>query len=87
MSNPNLKAGPGRPKGLPNKTTIAAKEAIQSAFDGIGGVKAFTDWAKDSKNQGEFYKLFAKLLPVQLMGSLEIKLPVIVELPPKKSRE
>lgn len=27
------KPGPGRPKGMPNKTTTAAKEAFALAFD------------------------------------------------------
>ncbi len=80
--NPN-----GKAKGTLSKTTVAVKEAFQLAFDGIGGVPALITWATDEKNQGEFYKLFAKLLPVQLAGSLEIKTPVIVELPAKKARE
>lgn len=37
MPNPNLKAGPGRPKGLPNKTTQEAREAIGKFVDGNAG--------------------------------------------------
>lgn len=33
MSNPNLGPGPGRPKGLPNKATKAAREAIALFVD------------------------------------------------------
>lgn len=33
MSNPNLGPGPGRPKGLPNKATSAAREAIALFVD------------------------------------------------------
>lgn len=59
------KAGPGRPKGSVNKTTANAKEAIEAAFEGIGGIPALTAWAND--NQGDFYKMiFPKLIPVQL---------------------
>ena len=69
MGNPNpkpfAKAGPGRPKGLANKTTTNAKQAIELAFDGIGGVPALTQWANE--NQGDFYRMiFPKLIPVQL---------------------
>jgi len=32
--NPNLKAGPGRPAGLPNKATANAREAIGRLIDG-----------------------------------------------------
>jgi hypothetical protein len=32
--------GKGRKKGVPNKTTVACKEALQLAFQGIGGVSA-----------------------------------------------
>ncbi len=55
----------GRTKGTLNKTTVIAKEAIEMAFNGIGGPAAFTAWA--SENQGDFYRMiFPKLLPVQL---------------------
>ncbi len=77
----------GRQKGTPNKSSVACKEALQLAFDGIGGVPALVAWATNEKNRGEFYKLFSKLLPVQLAGTLEITLPAIVELPAKKARE
>ena len=33
MPNPNLKAGPGRPKGLPNRATQEAKEFAASILD------------------------------------------------------
>lgn len=33
-------AGMGRKKGSLNKTTVACKEALQLAFQGIGGVSA-----------------------------------------------
>lgn len=56
----------GSRKGKPNKTTAAAREAFQLAFDGAGGVDGLTSWAKD--NQGEFYKLYARLIPTELTG-------------------
>ena len=81
------KLAKGRVTGSHNKVTTQAKEAIQMAFEGIGGVPALIAWAKDEKNQGAFYSLFSKLLPVQMSGTLEITTPAIVELPPKKPRE
>lgn len=57
------KPGPGRPKGMPNKLTKAAKEAFGLAFDKVGGVKALTEWAKE--NRTEFYKLYARLIPTE----------------------
>jgi hypothetical protein len=56
----------GRAKGTPNKTTSAAKEALSLAFQGVGGVEALTEWATD--NQTEFYKLWAKLVPLEVSG-------------------
>jgi hypothetical protein len=55
--------GPGRPKGTLNKLTLAAKEALEYAFDAIGGQDALAAWAKE--NPTEFFKLFAKLIPAR----------------------
>jgi hypothetical protein len=60
-------AGKGRPKGVPNKSTAAAKEAFQLAFQGIGGVKRLAEWAEE--NPGEFFKLYARLIPVEQQHS------------------
>jgi hypothetical protein len=57
-------AGKGRQKGSVNKTTKEAKEAIELAFSGLGGVDALIAWAKG--NQDAFYgSVWPKLLPVQ----------------------
>jgi hypothetical protein len=56
-------AGKGRVKGTPNRMTRAAKEAFGIAFDKLGGVKALATWAR--KNPGEFYKLYARLIPTE----------------------
>lgn len=74
--NPNLtNAGKGRPKGSLNKTTMAAKESIETAFERIGGVDALCDWAEKPANRGIFYStIYPKLLPLQLnhTGSIDI---------------
>ena len=62
--NPN-----GRPKGSKNKFTQSAKEAFQLAFDKLGGAVGLAKWAKD--NQGEFYKLYSKLIPIDVTSGGE----------------
>lgn len=60
--NPN-----GRPKGEPNKLTKSAREAFALAFEESGGYEQLTAWAKE--NQTEFYKLYARLIPVEHVGA------------------
>lgn len=64
------KAGPGRPKGVQNKTTQLAKDAIAAAAEGLGGTERLIAWAKSSeKNETVFWsQLYTKLLPLQLTG-------------------
>lgn len=63
------KLAKGRPKGSPNKTTVAAKEAIQAAFDGLGGVDALIEWATQEKNRGLFYSsIYPRILPHEVTG-------------------
>ena len=67
--------GPGRPKGVPNKMTMAAKEAIQFAFDGLGGADGLIKWAKKNDlNKRVFYgQIYPKLLPLDVKHSGEIQ--------------
>jgi hypothetical protein len=53
--------GPGRPKGSLNKSTKAVKEALEEAFDELGGVDSLVQWAR--RDPGEFYKCWVKMLP------------------------
>lgn len=66
-------AGKGRPKGVPNKTTTTAKEAIALAAQGLGGAERMIVWAKeDPLNERAFWSsIYPKLIPVQLAGTLE----------------
>lgn len=59
---PNGK-GRGRPAGSRNKVTVTAKEAIESAFVKLGGVKWLVQLGKDHPKS--FANLYAKLIPIQ----------------------
>lgn len=67
-------AGKGRPKGVPNKTTKSAREAMELAFQGLGGVPQLTAWAKD--NPTEFYKLWGRLIPTEMKHSGDPDQPI-----------
>lgn len=55
----------GRQKGVPNKLTIMAKEAIEAVFENMGGVDQLTTWAMD--NQRDFYcVIYPKIIPLQV---------------------
>lgn len=59
------RGGAGRPKGALGERTRIAKEAIEQAFENIGGVEALTRWARE--NEGDFFRvIFPKLIPVQM---------------------
>ena len=64
------RGGPGRPKGLPNKTTVTVKMAIELAASGLGGANRLQAWAQeDKKNEHAFWTLiYPKLLPLQVTG-------------------
>lgn len=65
----------GRPKGALNKTTVAVKDALAEAFAGIGGTQQLQAWAQE--NPTEFYKIWAKLLPIQIAGDADNPLQVV----------
>lgn len=63
-------AGKGRAKGVPNRTTMLAKEAIAVAGEMLGGADRLFAWCKeDPKNERVFWgTIYPKLLPLQLHG-------------------
>ena len=63
-------AGKGRPVGSVNKTTAAVKETLMAAFEGVGGLDALIEWGK--ANPTPFYQTWAKLLPQEIKGELEV---------------
>lgn len=71
------RVGAGGKKGVPRTKTKKAYEAIEAAFDAIGGVKALTQWARE--NQSDFYKvIYPKIIPVQLSGPDGDAIPVAI---------
>jgi hypothetical protein len=67
-------AGAGRKKGTPNKFTRTFKEAVMIAFQERGGVKQMKVWA--GKNETEFYRICARLIPTEISGPEGGALPV-----------
>lgn len=61
-------AGPGRPKGVPNKTNGAIKDMILQALSEAGGVDYLVDRANDPKTAAAFLGLVGKVLPMQVTG-------------------
>jgi hypothetical protein len=56
----------GRPKGVQNKVTATVKDNMLAVFNRIGGTASMAEWAKE--NRTEFYRLYSKLLPLQVTG-------------------
>lgn len=63
-------AGKGRPKGVPNKATILAKNAIAEVAEQLGGATRMVAWVnEDPKNEAIFWgTIYPKLLPLQVTG-------------------
>ena len=63
--------GAGRPKGVPNKLTKTIKDAIEAAFDQVGGPDYLARMAEEQPVA--FMSLLGKVLPTQLQhsGSIE----------------
>jgi hypothetical protein len=69
-SKPGERRG-GRKAGTLNKTTQAAKEAIELVFDDLGGADALRVWASSNPdNMKSFYvQIWPKVLPLQVNGA------------------
>lgn len=71
-SNPNRGAKPGerrggRAKGTPNKLTRTIKQAIEDAFDKVGGATYLAKMAQEQP--AAFMTLLGKVLPTQMEHS------------------
>lgn len=65
--------GPGRPKGVPNKTTQLAKNVISQAADNLGGIERLVEWAREHPaNERAFWTtIYPKVLPLQIKADIE----------------
>lgn len=64
--------GPGRPKGVPNKTTTVLKEAILQAATEAGGKDGMIGYLKAQAiaNPQSFLPLLGKVLPLDLNATV-----------------
>ena len=60
-----------RTKGSPNKIGAQVKENIVAVFNRLDGTSGMAKWAK--KNLTEFYRLYARLIPTEVIGELTIR--------------
>jgi hypothetical protein len=62
--------GPGRKKGVPNKTTALLKDAILQAAEAAGGAEGMVGYltSQAATNPGPFLALLGKVLPMQVVG-------------------
>ena len=83
----SIKKSPGRPKGVPNKTTTSIREALLKTFDNIGGVSWMEQLAKDEPRA--FAQLLAKLIPqgVQAVGTDGEAAPLQIKIVLEKPKE
>lgn len=65
-----MPVSPGRPKGVPNKTTALLKDAILKAAAEAGGETGLVGYltAQATLNPGPFMSLLGKVLPLQVTG-------------------
>lgn len=59
-------AGPGRPKGVPNKSTGLIRDMISQALDEAGGVAYLKETAMS--HPAAFLALIGKVMPIQVSG-------------------
>ena len=62
-------AGPGRPKGIPNKVNADLKNMILTALNNSGGAAYLQERANDPKTAAAFLGLVGKVLPLQVTGA------------------
>lgn len=67
---PFTKAGPGRPKGMPNKTTTLLKDALLLAATQAGGKEGLVGYLQTQaiENPGPVLAQLGKVLPLQITG-------------------
>lgn len=59
----------GRKPGVQNRVTTTVKANVIAVFELIGGQDRMSEWASDNLTQ--FYRLYAKLLPLQVDAEIK----------------
>lgn len=73
----------GRQRGTPNQLTEAFCEAVATVYDSLGGHAAFLAWARE--NPTEYYRIAARLIPVELRSKEDRTVTVVIApVPPRK---
>ena len=67
----------GRQRGTPNQVTGAFREAVLHVYKRLGGHAAFLAWARE--NPTEYYRIAARLIPVELRSEEDRTVRVIIE--------
>ena len=71
-------AGSGRKPGGENKISKSVKAALVEAFEKMGGVPSLVRWGK--RNPGHFYRLWLRLLPLQMGISADQPIAIVASL-------
>ena len=61
------------------------QRALNIVFDGIGGIPTMTQWAK--RNQGDFYKMYAKAAQQAPINITDSEVVIVHSLPASKLDE
>lgn len=75
VGNPNLKPGPGRPKGSSPKCVKVRNDFIEAYFK-MGGIKWLIGFLSDKRNARDFlFRVLPLLMPKKLdiVGTLEVQ--------------
>ena len=62
------RAGMGRPKGIPNKSTAAIKEMLLASLDSVGGQEYFRKQAEE--NPHAYMSLIGKIIPSEVKSQI-----------------
>ena len=75
----------GRQPGVPNKFTASFREAVRHVYNGLGGHKAFLEWAR--ANPTEYYRIAARLTPPEKLDAEKDTVRVFIQAPDGRSVE
>jgi hypothetical protein len=70
-------AGPGRPKGIPNKITSDLRDMIREALESAGGANYLVEQA--TLNPTAFMSLVGRILPTKIEGTITVTIGEMVQ--------